>query len=327
MVASTASNSHSHRRAAEAVLTLGGTVTVTTASTAQVAVAALQDLPAEAFALVSVSLSGRSDVRDADLKELAGTYYLETLDLTGTSITDASLKLLGGVDVARIYVSDTAVTDEAAKSLSGRQDLFDLRIGNSGASPLRITDAACAYLTQLPRLRNLALAGTEVGDRGLVEISSLRSLWQIQVGENCSVKGLASLLALPNLQYLLLSKNSTGDELVEVLPQFPQLRLVNLWHAECPDALALRLQKVLPNATVYHPAVAASEPERQSLRWLLDNKAVASGYTSTNWGAIYHDVPQSSFSVQSVSLAENGPTSGAVNLRGLRASTTYLGQT
>ena len=66
VVASTASNSHSHRRAAEAVLKLGGTVTVTTASTAQVAVAALKDLPAEPFALIGVSLSGRSDVRDAE---------------------------------------------------------------------------------------------------------------------------------------------------------------------------------------------------------------------------------------------------------------------
>ena len=122
----------------------------------------------------------------------------------------------------------------------------------------------------------------------------------------------------PTCRYLGSAKNSTGDELIDVLPQFPQLRFVNLWYAECPDALALRLQKALPNATVYHPAVAASEPERKSLRWLLDNKAVATGCVRARWERTFQDVPQGAFSVASVKLPESGPASGAANLRGLR---------
>ena len=206
------------------------------------------------------------------------------------------------------------MNDAAMQQLSNRQDLQVLDLSSCGT----IGDAACAHLRLLPRLRYLNLCETEVGDAGLAELAGLRSLRALAVGDKCTAKGLTPLRVLPNLQTLAIFQNSTGDEPINVLPQFPQLRFVNLYFAGCPDDRAKRLQKALPNATVYHPAVAGSEDERQSLRWLLDNKAVAWGWSGDVFCATYHEVPRGAFSVANVTMAESGPASGGANLRGLR---------
>lgn len=85
------------RSAAEWAFRLGRTVKVVDEQRIDAASAqTVFDLP-PGFQLMGISLRDCAQVNDSELPELtimAGSYYLESLDLSGTPITDASFELL-----------------------------------------------------------------------------------------------------------------------------------------------------------------------------------------------------------------------------------------
>src|SRR5207302_8431671 len=103
------------------------------------------------------------------------------------------------------------------------------------------------------------------------EVAEMPSLWWLTLPNGISPTGFAHLKNLPNLQVLELAY-TFGDEIVEAVATFKQLRLVATNLTKITDGGAQKLQKALPDAVILHPGVAPSEAECQSVRWALANQ-------------------------------------------------------
>jgi hypothetical protein len=115
------------RRAAEWVLSIGGSVTVLVDAN-QLTVADPDDLPTEAFAIYGINPGANELVSDADLVQLRGLKSLGGLYLDSTQITDAGLAHLKGLSLKHITLQSTKVTDVGVKSLSHNSELYRLML-------------------------------------------------------------------------------------------------------------------------------------------------------------------------------------------------------
>ena len=84
---------------------------------------------------------------------MAGLNSLQSLDLSGTGVTDAGLRQLAGLNsLQSLYLGSTQVTDAGLKDLVGLRSLRSLSLGNT-----KVTDAGVAELNRSPRLCDRAL--------------------------------------------------------------------------------------------------------------------------------------------------------------------------
>ncbi len=214
-------------RAAEVVLSLGGTVTIRQgAREHQIEPGA--DLPSASFELVRVNLAKNAQLTDAALETLRGLANLLDLDLTmSAGITDAGLQSIEDLHTLEgLHLAGTAVGDAGLAHLERLTKLKSLTLGQT-----RVTDAGLAHLRGLTRLQTLWLHETSVGDaglehlRGLTELRSLL-LWATKVTD----AGLVHLEPLQRLEGLMLSRREVGDAGVAHLESLKQLK--SLWLTE-----------------------------------------------------------------------------------------------
>src|SRR6185437_9560059 len=83
------------RRAAQAILSIGGKIRVEGSKSGQFA--KVEDLPATPFQIVDVNWYGNKQVGDAHLKLLSNLPWLRAIDVAKTNVSDAGLAELKGL--------------------------------------------------------------------------------------------------------------------------------------------------------------------------------------------------------------------------------------
>ena len=100
---------------------------------------------------------------------------LHTVDFGLSDLSDAGLSHLRGLDLTRLMLSKTKVTDAGIRHLHGMINLDLLVLDKTS-----VGDGAMAELTSLPRLSCLLASDTQVGDLG---VNSIRKFPAIKVAD------------------------------------------------------------------------------------------------------------------------------------------------
>lgn len=112
--------------------------------------------------LETLDLQGTS-VTDAGLGALAGFANLKTLSLLGTNVTGAGLGALAGLhNLETLDLGRTKVTDAGLGALAGLSNLISLSLRDTN-----VTDTGLGALTGLPNLKRLIVGGTKVTGVGM----------------------------------------------------------------------------------------------------------------------------------------------------------------
>ncbi len=91
-----------------------------------------------------------------------------SINLSGTNVKDDDLRLLAGLSSLReLYLIGTNITDAGLKWLVDLQKLEELRVGNT-----KITDAGLKDLAKLKSLKMVGLLGTQVTEAGVKQFSA-----------------------------------------------------------------------------------------------------------------------------------------------------------
>lgn len=142
---------------------------------------------AEESPFLQVLLSGRKDLRTADLKKLkkVGENVVH-LDLGSSNVDDAMLTILKELPhLNRLHLEQTAVTDKGLSSLAHQNFLEYLNLYQT-----QVTDAGLEQLKTLPHLKSVYLWQTGVTEEGIARFVSFKPGIFINKGiENDSIFG------------------------------------------------------------------------------------------------------------------------------------------
>jgi len=221
----------SDRRAAEWVLSLGGTVTIDDGK--ERAIGAAKDLPAGPWTLRKIVLHKKNQATDAGLKQLGGLKNLHYLDLWATPVTDAGLKELAGLkNLQSLNLGWTKVSDAGLKELAGPKSLQTLDL-----SFTKVTGAGLKELAGLKSLQTLDLGWTKVTDAGLKELARLKSLQDLSLrGTKVEGAGLTELVGLERLQLLDLGGTKVTNARLRDLAGLKSLQVLSLESTQVTDA-------------------------------------------------------------------------------------------
>jgi hypothetical protein len=233
------------RRAAEYVLSIGGTVRVN-GQTRDLKAAA--DLPREPFRLTLVELADNKQVTDMGLAQFKGCKDLTGLSLARTETglwSDEGLvyfkdcKGLTGLDLRVTNVGDagvahfkdcknltlldlrnTRVTDAGLAYFEGCKGLTVLNLG----SAVRVSDAGVAHFKDCKALTTLSLGYTKVSDAGLIHFKDCNGLTALRLDSTqVGNAGLAHFENCTKLTYLTLKQTKVTaakiEELKKALPK------------------------------------------------------------------------------------------------------------
>ena len=212
------------RRAAEYVLSIGGTVWVNGGTVwenepgQQIKSAA--DLPRESFRLTGVPLGGNKQVTDAGLAVLRDCKNLTLLQLIDTPLTDAGLAHLK--NCGDLWLQFTPLfTDAGLAHLKNCKGLWQLHL----VGLPQVTAAGLAHLKDCENLTALNLDSTPVTDAGLAHLKDCKKLTGLELHNNERITdaGLVHLKDCKNLKGVNLRNTKVTaagiDDLKKNLPQ------------------------------------------------------------------------------------------------------------
>jgi serine/threonine protein kinase/Leucine-rich repeat (LRR) protein len=242
--ASTQSFTDPDRRAAAAVLALGGGITVRVNGQDR-RVEPGKELPTEPFRLIQVGLGGKSALTDRDLEPLRDLTDVDAIDLTDAKqITDAALGYLQNLRLKVLNLNGTRVSDAGFMHI---KDLSQLEFFCAEYVPL--TDRTISRLSRLTKLRVLDAGGWSVTDAGLAHLEQLVNLETLNLGETGNAvtdAGLKHLRNLRRLKYLNLNGTRvTGAGLASLLEELPQLETLGLSRTRVRGSGLVHLQKLV----------------------------------------------------------------------------------
>jgi hypothetical protein len=202
------------RRAAEWVLSIGGTIKVRQGGQER-EIQVVNNLPPAPVELVTVNLNLIPKVEDAGLEHLKGLTKLTWLGLVGTRVSDAGLEHLKGL------------TKLTWLDLGGTQ----------------VSDAGLVHLKELTNLTGLSLAYTQTGDAGLVHLKGLlKNLSSIALGRQVTDVGLVHLKGLTKVTYLDLPYTEVSDAGLIHLKEMTKLTQLGLYGTRVSDAGLVHLK-------------------------------------------------------------------------------------
>lgn len=153
---------------------------------------------------------------------------------------DVVLQLRGQVEYYPVFGGDPRTSVPAWLLHTLGEDFF-ASVAVVDLSRTRLADRDLEHLAEhlqrLPRLWELDLAGTQIGNAGfeyLKDLTQLRSLDLI--GTQVTDAGLIQLRDLPHLQLLSLNDTQVGDAGLAHLPGLKELRVLNLGGTKVSDA-------------------------------------------------------------------------------------------
>jgi hypothetical protein len=154
------------------------------------------------------------------LRRLIGPEYFQevvTVNLTGTSATDADMGLIGKLrHVGTLSLHGTEVSDAGLREL---RYIAELRY--FGLAATKVTDDGLQCLARCKRLQDLNLEKTPVGDEGMDHIAGLDDLSYLSLARTkVTSRGLLRIAGLPKLQQLCIDDTAVDDGAVEALITF-----------------------------------------------------------------------------------------------------------
>ncbi len=245
------------RRAAEYVLSIGGTVRVD--GNDNDIRAPEGKLPAGAIQLTYVNLYNNKQVTDSGLAAFNDCKNLTFLDLSGCGqITDAGLAhfkdcknltylgleavpvtaaglavFAGNKDLTDLGLGNTPVTDAGLVHFKDSKKLKGIRLLNDGG----VTDAGLAHLKDCKSLMRLDLRGTGLTDEGLAYFKDCKDLINLLLaGTSIKGEGLAHITDCKNLTELNLSSTSIRDENLAHLKGHQKVAILFLSDTPVTDA-------------------------------------------------------------------------------------------
>jgi formylglycine-generating enzyme required for sulfatase activity len=179
------------RRAAEYVLSIGGTVRI---DGNDKDIGAHGQLPTGTFQLTYVFLHENNQVTDSGLAAFKGCKHLISLDISYTRVSDEGLEHFKDcTDLTGLFLHGTKVTDAGLAHFKDWKNLLAINLNDT-----RVTDAGLIHLKGCKRLNWLALASTKLSDAGLVRVSDCKNLTFLGLGDTqVTDAGLASIKGLP----------------------------------------------------------------------------------------------------------------------------------
>jgi serine/threonine protein kinase len=213
------------RKAAQAVSSLGGTVTIRLHDEER-GIGPGQALPDEPFVLLRIELQDKPELTDADLAPLEGISNLTSFDVRKVpKVTDAIIEhLQNSTGLQSFWFEGAGVGDAGLQYLERFTKLKSL-----GLRITQVGDDAMAHLERLTQLEHLALGGSRITSAGLSHVRGLTRLGILWI-ENTAVtdSGLAHLQGLSNLKTLTLFGTKVGDSGVAYLEHLSQLEYLDL---------------------------------------------------------------------------------------------------
>ena len=233
------------RKAAEYVLSIGGTVRV---NGEEKDIKAVAELPKEAFRLslgtcrnnqatdaglvvfkdcknlIGLDLLGSTQVSDAGLAHFKACKKLTTLNSDSTKLTDAGLaNFKDRNNWTHLSLRSTEITDAGLTNFKDCKGLTILALDNT-----KITGQGLAYFKDCVGLTFLSLEGTIRGDASLAHFRDCKNLTQLNIAETqVTDAGLANLARLEKLLDLNLTKTKvTADGVAKLAKALPKCKIV-----------------------------------------------------------------------------------------------------
>jgi Leucine-rich repeat (LRR) protein len=207
------------RRAAEYVLSIGGTVRV---DGNYKDIRAKGDLSAGAFRLTFVGLLNNDQVTDSGLAAFKDCKNVTVLDLRSTGVTDAGLAYFKDCKNLSVLLLSNSITDAGLAQLKDCKGLTDFDLSGT-----QVTDAGLAYFKGCESLMFLHLEGANIGDAGLAQFKDYRKLSFLGLGNtHVTDAGLAHLQDCKTLTALQLYGTKVTERGLGHLKSVP---LKGLW--------------------------------------------------------------------------------------------------
>jgi uncharacterized membrane protein len=219
------------RRAAEYVLSIGGSVRV---DGNDGNIRAKGDLPPGAFRLTYVGLGQNNQVTDAGLAVFKDCKNVTWLDLYGCGqVTDAGLAHFKDCkNMSILQLEGIQVTDAALAVFAGYKELWHLQLSNT-----QVTDAGLVHLKDCKKLTEIALLNLPVTDAGLAHLKDCKKLTMLDLrGTKVTDAGLAYFKDCKKLSTLLLDGTPITDAGLALFESCKQLTQLELSGTSITDA-------------------------------------------------------------------------------------------
>ncbi|XP_019962910.1 uncharacterized protein [Paralichthys olivaceus] len=169
---------------------------------------------AELSSLQTLNLDG-TNVTEASLKYLATLPALSSLSLAGIPVADGNhaLQIISGLKLTHLTLPGRhSVNDSGLAYLSDLSLLLELDLTDY----TQVTDQGVNQLSTMSRLKKLSLSNTQVTDAGLPSLRGLQELQELCLDRTAvTSRGVAELIVcLPHLQVLGLASTQVGDTVV-----------------------------------------------------------------------------------------------------------------
>ncbi len=169
-------------------------------------------------------------------------------------------------DQSRLHIEGFPV-DESMVTQIGELESLETLIIDQGI----VTDETIDVIAKLPKLRQLRLRLSPIGDAGFQELSNCEALWFLNLPHaTCTPDGVASLKSLTKLRQLRLGSKNLDNQTANALTQIRSLRGIHLIGVPITDE---GLKKI------------AAMPYLESL--YLDDSAV----TEAGWAWLFREYP------------------------------------
>lgn len=167
---------------------------------------------------------GRSDADDRTLGALARATTLTNLSLMGTKIGDDGIKQLD--DLARLSSVDlrgTSVTDAGIAHFAERHSVDELRLGEGQA----VGDAGAESLVAMRSLKSLGLRHTYITDKAVFALAVLEKLEWLDLGgcNNLTDESIAALAQYKSLKRVLLDGVRVSPDRISELERDQPVRV------------------------------------------------------------------------------------------------------
>ncbi|MGE5927479.1 MAG: hypothetical protein ACM357_09000 [Gemmatimonadota bacterium] len=173
-----------------------------------------------------VAFTGSTPPGKPILAKQVGAYVAGNPDPLETATTvlarswDDLLEALEDRGLSAVHATGQ-MTDAVLERLSRIEHVEELDLSGSRG----VTDAGLRHLARLPRLRNLQLGGTPIGDAALEALGRVASLETLGLGwTGVTDAGVVQLASCERLRVVDLSGTATGDGAVRALRGKPALR-------------------------------------------------------------------------------------------------------
>ncbi len=190
----------SDRRAAEWVLSIGGTIIVKENGSKR-PIGVSGELSPGAFELTSVDLQHNLQVTDAELFRFQDCKNIEALGLSGTNVSDAGLGHFKDCkNLTSLQLESTRVSDAGLEYFKDCNNLTSLELNSSPVS-----DAGLVHFEDCKNLTYLGLGSTQVTDAGLKRLAAYPKLSHLRIQKTkvtaAGVKKLSAALSACKIEW------------------------------------------------------------------------------------------------------------------------------